>query len=260
MTESPRRDAARAVTLITGATSATGRDLATHLAGRGHDLALGWRSKGDACEALAETCRAAGARVYCGRLDVTDETGATQFVRDALAALGRIDGLANVASWAAPGGAYRVRLADLDLADVLRACEVDLVGTLRMIRLCTPPLRASGAGAIVNYSSESALRGDPDLHVYLGAKVAVSVYTLALARELGPEVRINCIAPGAIATDWITSWDLPPAETEALAAASCVGRLGTPGDLSLLAAFLLSRDSSFITGRTFPVDGGLFCP
>lgn len=260
MPDAAIRTGPRPVVLITGATSATGRDLALHLAQSGHDLALGWHSKSDAGAALADACRAAGARVHGGRLDVTDDAGAAAFVRDATATLGRLDGLAAVASWAAPGGAYKVPLADLDLAGVLRACEVDLVGTLRMIRVCTPALRASGAGSIVTYSSESALRSDPDLLVYLGAKVAISAYTLALARELGPQIRLNCIAPGAIATDWLTSWNLPPAETEALAAASCVGRVGTPQDLTNLAAFLLSPASSFITGRTFPVDGGLFCP
>ena len=113
-----------------------------------------------------------------------------------------MDALACLASYAAPGGACRVPLADLDLADIRRCFEVDVLGALRMLRACLPSLRAASRpearSAVVTFGSESARRRDPDLLAYLGPKVSIDAYTEALARELGPEVRINCISPGAI--------------------------------------------------------------
>lgn len=251
---------ARPIALVTGATSGTGRDLCAHLAAHDWDVAIGWRTAEDRARTLAEACRASGARAYAARLDVADEDSCREFVNGTLAALGRIDALVNLASWAAPGGAYKVPLEKLDLAWLASAFDVDVVGALRMIRLCAPHLRASGAAAVVNFSSASALASDPDLHAYLGAKVSIAAYTRALARELGPSVRINCVAPGAVRTDWVERWSMPPGEEAALAAAACVGRLGEPRDLTSITAFLLSRAASFITGQVLPVDGGLFLP
>lgn len=250
----------RRVALVTGATSGAGRDVCRRLAAEGWDIALGWHSAEARAAELVAECRAAGANVRAARLDVTDDATAAAFVARAVSDLGRLDGLVNLASWAAPGGGYRVPLERLDLEWVRRSCDVDLVGTLRMIRICAPHLRASGAGAIVNYGSASANASDPDLHAYLGAKVAVAAYTVALARELGPTVRVNCLAPGAIRTDWFDRWKMPPGEEAALAAASCVGRVGEARDLTEAALFLLSERASFVTGQVLAVDGGLFAP
>lgn len=254
----------RRVALITGSTGATGRALAGLLAERGWDLALDHRSRRDRAEETAAACRGKGTRVHVAALDVTDEASCAAFVAGAVAALGRLDALVNLASYAAPGGAYRVPMERLDL-EVLRRCfDVDVLGSLRMLRAALPHLRAhsrpEARSAIVNFSSESARRRDPDLHAYLGPKVAIDAVTESLARELGPEVRINCVAPGAIATDWVDAWNLPAGERSALEDAACLRRLGTPRDAAAAAAFLLSEEAAFVTGHTLVVDGGMFCP
>jgi NAD(P)-dependent dehydrogenase (short-subunit alcohol dehydrogenase family) len=251
---------ARRVAAVSGALGGCGREICRELARRGTAVALGYRIRRPEAEALAAECRKLGAPAVALTLDVTDEPSVAAFVRGASVALGPIRDLVNVASFAAPGGAYRVPLEKLDLPEIVRAVEVDLVGSLRMIRACLPSMRRAGGGSVVNFGSASADAADPDLLVYMPAKTSLAVMTRALARQLGPKVRVNCVAPGAIATDWIEKWDMPAAEKRALAKAAAVERLGTAEDIAKLVAFLLSEDAGFITGQTVAIDGGLFAP
>jgi 3-oxoacyl-[acyl-carrier protein] reductase len=250
----------RRVAAVTGATGGSGRAIALELARRGWAVAVGYRSKRAEAEHVAKRCRALRTKAAAFPLDVSKDESAAAFVRAAALTLGPVTDLVNAASYATPGGGYRVPLADLDLAEVVRATEVDLAGSLRMIRACAPSMRRAGGGAVVNFGSASADAADPDLLVYMAAKVSVAAYTRALARELGPAIRVHCVAPGAIATDWIEAWKLPAKERRALARATCVGRLGEPRDVAGLVAFLLSPDASYLTGHTLTLDGGMFNP
>lgn len=242
---------------MTGATGGSGRATCLELARRGWAVAVGFRSKPGAAQTIARQCRKLGVPAAAIPVDVRDPKSVAASVR-AAAALGPVRALVNVASYATPGGGYRVPLARLDVAEVVRAVDVDLGGTLRMIRAAAPHMRRAGGGSIVNFGSASADAADPDLLVYMAAKVSIARTTRALARELGPKIRINCVAPGAIATDWVEAWDLPAKERRALERATCVGRLGTAEDVANLVAFLVGDESSYLTGQTIALDGGMF--
>jgi NAD(P)-dependent dehydrogenase (short-subunit alcohol dehydrogenase family) len=123
--------------------------------------------------------------------------------------------------------------------------------------LCTkaalPLLRRAGGGAVVNIASEVAFSGSPELAHYVASKGAVVALTRALARELGPEqIRVNAIAPGFIPTEGARG--LAPGGYDV--AATPLGRLGEPGDLLGALSFLVSDESSFVTGQTLLVNGG----
>jgi NAD(P)-dependent dehydrogenase (short-subunit alcohol dehydrogenase family) len=122
-------------------------------------------------------------------LDVADATSVAAFVRAVTLSLGPIRDLVNVASYAAPSGGYRAPLAKLDFAELVRAVEVDLVGSLRMIRACAPSMRRAGGGAVVNFGSASADAADPDLLVYMAAKVSLGAYTRAGASARADDPR-----------------------------------------------------------------------
>jgi 3-oxoacyl-[acyl-carrier protein] reductase len=252
------RKGPRRVVAVTGATGGSGRAIALEFARRGFAVALGYRSRKAAAEQVAKQCRSLRGAATALPLDVADDASVAAFVRQTTLTLGPVTDLVNVASYATPGGSYRVPLAKLDLGEVVRAVEVDLAGSLRMIRACAPSMRRAGGGAVVNFGSASADAADPDLLVYMAAKVSVAAYTKALARELGPEIRVNCVAPGAIATDWIDAWDMPKKERRALEKATCVGRLGEAQDVANLVAFLVSDESSYMTGQVVTLDGGMF--
>jgi 3-oxoacyl-[acyl-carrier protein] reductase len=254
-----RRAERKRVAAVTGATGGCGRAVCLELARRGWSVAVGYHSKPGDAEDVAGKCRALGAKAVPIHLDVTSDESVAAFVRSATVALGPITDLVNVASYATPGGGYRIPLEKLDLGEVTRAVEIDLCGSLRMIRACSSSMRRAG-GSIVNFGSASANAADPDLLVYMAAKVSLAAYTRALARELGPTIRVNCLAPGAIATDWIDAWKMPPKERRALAAATRVGRLGDAEDVAKLVAYLISDAASYITGQTVTIDGGMFNP
>ncbi|APA89412.1 SDR family oxidoreductase (plasmid) [Paraburkholderia sprentiae WSM5005] len=186
--------------------------------------------------------------------DVTDKDACIAAARDTLQRFGRIDGLVNNAGITQP-----VRTLEITGKDFDAIVDVNLRGTLHMSQAVLPAMKEQNGGSIVCMSSVSAQRGGGIFggpH-YSAAKAGVLGLAKAMAREFGANhIRVNAITPGLIQTD-ITGDKLTPAMREDIIKGIPLGRLGDAADVANACLFLLSDLSSYLTGITLDVNGGM---
>ena len=239
--------------LITGSSRGIGRATAAELSLRGAVVAVNGRS-GETVEAALAAIEPSSA-LYPVVGDVGTPDGCRQVVEAAVGQMGGLDVLVNAAGVWSPRS-----IADSDEAFWDRMIDVNLKGTYFCIREALPALRASG-GNVVNVSSDAGLKGLKYNSVYCASKAGVVNMTRALALELAPEVRVNCVCPGYVDTDMVRrdylerSPDPAQAEREAAAYAP-LGRMATAGEIAKAVAYLASSAAAYVTGSTLQIDGG----
>lgn len=237
------------VVLVTGGARRVGAAIARTLHAVGARVVVHYRASGAEAERLAAELNALRpASAATAQADLRAAGAPAQLVDAVLARFGRLDALVNNASsfFATPLGAIDEAAWD----DLMGS---NLKGPLFLAQAAAPHLREVG-GAIVNITdvhAERPLKGYP---LYCAAKAGLLGLTRALAVELGPQVRVNAVAPGPIA--WPeNSIDFPPAEREAIVAHTLLDRVGSPADIARTVKFLIF-DSPYITGQVINVDGG----
>ena len=237
----------RPVALITGAARRVGATIARTLHGAGYDLALHYRHSRVEMDGLCAELEAtrAGSTLPLAA-DLADVEALPKLVAAAVARFGRLDALVNNASSFFPTPLGTITAAQWDelFASNARA-------PLFLVQAAAPHLRAS-RGAIVNLVDIYAQRPLARHPVYCMAKAALAMMTLALAKELGPDVRVNGVAPGAVL--WPEAGKAY-ADQQELVARTPLQRAGAPADVAGAVLFLL-RDATFTTGQILAVDGG----
>ncbi|HOX72031.1 MAG: pteridine reductase [Dokdonella sp.] len=244
MTDLP---SARPVVLITGAARRVGATIARTLHGAGYDLALHHRNSGDELAALVDDLeQARGAGTLTLQAELADVDALPDLVNETVRRFGRLDGLVNNASafFPTPLGTVTTEQWDELFASNTRAPFFLAQAAARHLR--------DRAGAIVNLLDIYAERPLPGYSVYCMAKAAQAAMTLALAHELGPEVRVNGIAPGAVL--WPETGHAQASRSDIIARTP-LKRTGTAEDVASAVLWLL-RDARFVTGQVIRVDGG----
>ena len=234
------------VALVTGSSSGIGAATARALASEGATVVVNSASSVEAGRALAAELPGA---TYV-QADIADTEQARALVQRAVDDHGRLDVLVNNA-----GTTEVIAHADLEAAraDVWRRIfDVNVVGTWEVTVAAVPHLRAHGDGAVVNVSSLAGHSVRGSSIPYAVSKAAVSHMTLQLADVLGPEVRVNAVAPGLVDTPWTADWDEVRSLVKAFAP---LQRSGAPEDVAhVVVSLVLAR---YVTGTVVLVDGGL---
>ena len=234
------------VALVTGSSSGIGEATARALAEAGATVVVNSARSEEAGRALAGELPGA---TYV-RADIADPDQARHLVAQAVAAHGRLDILVNNA-----GTTEVIPHPDLEAATVevwRRILDVNVIGTWLVTVAAVPHLRASGDGAVVNVSSVAGHTTRGSSIPYATSKAAVSHMTELLANVLGPEVRVNAVAPGLVDTPWTATWDVVRAFVRAQAP---LQRSATPEDIAHVILSVLT--ARYMTGEIVLVDGGL---
>ena len=238
------------VAIITGASYGMGQAMAELFAEEGAALVLTARGR-EKLDAVVEGIRAKGGRAVGVVADVTSQEDTKTVFETALREFGTVDILINNA-----GMAQQKLFTDITNEDWNAMVGVNLSGVFYCCRAALPYMIRQKAGSIVNVSSMWGICGASCEVHYSAVKAGVIGLTKALAKEVGPSgIRVNCIAPGAIATRMNDNLD--EEAVALLREETPLGRMGTPEEIAKAIAFLALEDSAFTTGQVLSPNGGL---
>jgi NAD(P)-dependent dehydrogenase (short-subunit alcohol dehydrogenase family) len=246
-------DLSTKVAVVTGSSRGIGRSIAEHMARAGAKVVVSSR-KADACANVVEAIRSAGGDAIAIPANISDKAQLENLVAGARAHFGKIDIMVcNAAS-----NPYYGPLAGISDEAFRKILDNNVLSNLWLTNMVCPEMAARGDGAVIIVSSIGGLRGNAVIGAYCVSKAA----DLQLARNLAVEwgkknIRVNCIAPGLIKTDFARAlWENDTYRTQT-EAATPLGRIGEPDDIGGIAVFLASRAGAFVTGQVIVADGGL---
>jgi NAD(P)-dependent dehydrogenase (short-subunit alcohol dehydrogenase family) len=243
------------VAIITGSTKGIGKASAFELAEHGAKVVISSR-KQDACDAVAAEINAkygdgTGLAVAA---NISDKAALQNLVDETRLAFGQVDVLVcNAAS--NPYYGPQSGISDEQFRKIL---DNNIVSNHWLIGMVAPEMRERKAGSIVIISSIGGIRGTPVIGAYAISKAADMQLARNLAHEFGPDnVRVNCIAPGLIKTDFARALWEDPERIKAANTNVPLRRIGEPDEIAGAVVFLASRASAFMTGQSIVIDGGV---
>lgn len=239
------------VALVTGGTRGIGAAITRMLAANGARVAAGYSRGTETAEALQAEMTAQGAviSIHQGRVDEAVDCG--RVVNEVLERHGRVDFLVNNA-----GITIDKSLRRMTPDDWQKVLNVNLFGAFCMTKAVLEHMIERGSGRIVNISSVIGETGNAGQTNYAASKAGLFGFTKSLALELARRgITVNAVAPGFIATEMVAA--MPQAALDTIVEKIPQRRLGRPEDVARVVRFLVEDESSYITGATYSVNGGL---
>ncbi len=246
--------ASRKVALVTGGATGIGKSAVLALARAGYDVAINYSSSETAARETSREAQKLGAKALLAKCDVSDEAGVRSMLDSINKTFGRLDVLINNAGTTA---AWKTKdLDSLSLEEWDRVFAVNVRGLFQVTRAAVPLLRLN-KGCVVNTASIVGLRPGPQPLPYAASKAAVVNLTKTLAWNLGPEIRVNAVAPGWMEGDWMKRMLKDKYEDlmGKRAKATPLKRVVTADDVAQTMMSLI-ESNRFVTGEVIVIDGG----
>lgn len=237
--------------LVTGASRGIGREIALELARQGANVAVNFSGSEAKANEVVDEIKALGREAFAVKCDVSNSEQVTEMVKETIASFGKLDILINNAGITKDNLLMRMKEAEWD--DVI---NINLKGVFLCTKAVTRQMMKQRVGRIINIASIVGVSGNPGQANYVAAKAGVIGLTKTTAKELASRnITVNAIAPGFITTDMTDK--LPEEVITEMLKQIPLARLGEPKDIAKITAFLASDDSSYITGQTLHIDGGM---
>lgn len=238
------------VALITGSSRGIGRAIALLFAKEGVNIIVNYRNSEAKAHKLVEEIKKLGSDAIAVKCDVSQEMEVKSMVEKAVDKFGKIDILVNNA-----GIVYDIPLFEKTIEQWKETLGINLIGVFLCSKYVSKHMKKLLSGTIINISSTNGIDTiSPESADYDAAKSGVISLTKNLAKELAPNIRVNCIAPGWVDTD--INKNLPKNFVEEETNRIFIKRFGKPEEVATVALFLASADSSFMNGSIVTVDGG----
>jgi NAD(P)-dependent dehydrogenase (short-subunit alcohol dehydrogenase family) len=241
------------VAVVTGSSRGIGRSIAQHMAAAGARVVISSR-KAEACEEVVKEIRNAGGEAMAIPANIGDKSQLEALVQKTRAQWGRIDSLVcNAAS-----NPYYGPMSAMPDDAFQKILQNNVISNHWLANLVLPEMAERRDGSVIIVSSIGGLKGTGVLGAYAISKAADMQLARNLAVEWGRHnVRVNCIAPGLVKTDFAKALWENPKTRQHYESLTPLGRLGEPEDIGAIAVFLASRAGAFVTGQTIVADGGV---
>lgn len=237
--------------IVTGASRGVGRATALRLAQAGADVVVNYLSRGESAAEVVEKCKELGGDAIAVQGDVSEWKAAHNIAAETINKFGKIDLLVlNAGIWE---GSPIEEMSEETWNKVL---NTNLKAAWAMSKACVPSMRKQESGAIVLVSSTAGQRGEANYSNYAASKGGQLSFTKALASELCPKIRVNCVAPGWIETAMVRPVFEDAAYKQSVIDSIPLKRVATTDDVALSICFLLSDWSRHITGEILNINGG----
>lgn len=237
--------------LVTGASRGIGREIALELAREGAKVAVNYSGSEAKANEVVDEIKSMGGEAFAVQCNVADGESVQTMVKETISQFGSLDILVNNAGITKDNLLMRMKESEWD--DVI---NINLKGVFLCTKAATRQMMKQRSGRIINISSIVGVSGNPGQANYVAAKSGVIGLTKTAAKELAPRgITVNAVAPGFISTDMTD--ELPEDVRSEMLKQIPLNRMGDPKDIAGVVSFIASDASSYMTGQTFHVDGGM---